>query len=308
MAKTPASKQPPAKGSGGRPAGLFTWIAIALVVVVVATLVIIKVTSGSSSNGTGGFQATDPTTAAQVTGVPAATFDAVAVKSPVAPVAPPIALKGQPEFTAKSATGATLPEVFYLGAEYCPFCAAERWPLIVALGRFGTFTNLGNMESSTVSGEAYPGTPTFTFVKSTYTSKYLVFRGIEQFTNVPDAATGFYTPLQNPNKTEEANFKKYDTSKWIPNISSNQNYSIPYLTIDNKFIVSGSSYNPATLANLTRSQIAQGLSDPTSPVTDAIVATANYLSAAICVATKNQPGNVCSSAGVVAAKRAMGIK
>src|SRR4029077_5547093 len=24
------------------------------------------------------------------------------------------------------------PEVFYMGAEYCPYCAAERWPMIVA--------------------------------------------------------------------------------------------------------------------------------------------------------------------------------
>jgi len=307
VAKTPTSKKTPTKGSSGRPAGLFTWIAIALVVVVVATLVIIKVTSGNSSNGTGVFQPTDAATAAQVTGVPAATFDNVAINSPVAPISPPIPLKGQPSFTTTTSAG-TLPTVFYLGAEYCPYCAAERWPLIVALGRFGTFSNLGDMESSTQPGEPYPGTPTFTFVKSTYTSKYLVFRSIEQYTNVPDASTNFYTTLQNPSKEELANFKKYDTSKWIPNITSNQNYSIPYLTIDNKYIVSGSSYTPATLASLTRSQIAQGLSDPTSPVTDAIVATANYLSAAICVATKDQPTNVCTSTGVMAAKKAMGIK
>ena len=308
MAKTPTSKNAPTKGASGRPAGLFTWIAIALVVVVVATLVIIKVTGGNSTGGTGVFQPTDATTAAQVTGVPATTFDTVSTNSPVAPISPPIALKGQPSFVSTSATGAKLPTVFYLGAEYCPYCAAERWPLIVALGRFGTFSNLGDMESSTQPGEPYPGTPTFTFVKSTYTSKYLVFRSIEQYTNVPDTSTGFYTTLQKPSKDELANFKKYDTSKWIPNITSNQDYSIPYLTIDNKYIVSGASYTPATLASLTRSQIAQGLSDPTSPVTDAIVATANYLSAAICVATKDQPSNVCTSAGVSAAKKAMGIK
>jgi len=33
--------------------------------------------------------------------------------------------------------------VVYIGAEYCPYCAVERWPLIVALNRFGTLTNLG---------------------------------------------------------------------------------------------------------------------------------------------------------------------
>ena len=25
------------------------------------------------------------------------------------------------------------PEVFYMGAEYCPYCGAERWPMIIAL-------------------------------------------------------------------------------------------------------------------------------------------------------------------------------
>ena len=35
-----------------------------------------------------------------------------------------------------------LPEVLYVGAEYCPFCAAERWALIVALSKFGSFSKL----------------------------------------------------------------------------------------------------------------------------------------------------------------------
>ena len=34
------------------------------------------------------------------------------------------------------------PEVLYVGAEYCPFCAAERWPVVVALSRFGTWSGL----------------------------------------------------------------------------------------------------------------------------------------------------------------------
>ena len=30
------------------------------------------------------------------------------------------------------------PELFYYGAEYCPYCAAERWSVVIALSRFGT--------------------------------------------------------------------------------------------------------------------------------------------------------------------------
>lgn len=302
------SAGPSAKASKGRPAGLFTWLAVGLVVVVVAALVIIKVTTGGTAPTNSTFQLTDPATVAQLTGVPASVFDTVGVKSPVAPVTAPVPLVGQPSLTGTSSTGAKLPEVFYLGAEYCPFCAAQRWSTIIALSRFGTWSGLGNMASSTLANEAYPGTPTFTFLKAKYTSQYLTFAGVEQYNNVFNTALNFYSPLQKPAPAEAANFKKYDTSKWIKGITSNQNYSIPYMSLGNKFLVSGASFTPATLANLTRSQIAAGLSDATSPVTAAIVASANYQTAALCTLTKNQPANVCSSAGVKAAKKVMGLK
>ena len=308
QAQTPSSRQNQAKKATGRPAGLFTWIAVGLVLVVVAALVIIKVTSGSPAATASGFQPTDSATLAEVTSVPPAVFNAVGVKSTVAPVSPPIPLNGQPALVGPSSTGASLPEVFYLGAEYCPFCAAERWSTIVALSRFGKFSGLGNTASSTLAGEVYPGTQSFTFLKATYASKYLAFKGVEQFTNVPDPATNFYYPLENPTAQESRLFKKYDSSKYIPGITAQQDGSIPFISIGNKFLVSGASYTPATLAGLSRSQIAAGLSDPTSPVTDAIIATANYQSATFCVLTKNQPGSVCNSPGVMAAKKAMGLK
>lgn len=310
MAKTPASKKSPtphkAPVKGGRPAGLFTWLAVGLVVVVVAALVIIKVTGGSTtSGGSTGFQATDATTVAELTTIPASVFNTIGVTSPVAKVTAPSVLKGQPAFTGTTASGKTLPEVFYLGAEYCPYCAAQRWSTIIALSRFGTFHNLGNTTSG--SQDVYPSTPTFTFVKATYTSKYLIFKSIEQNTNIVDSATGFYTTLQKMNATQIAEVTKYDTSKYIAGETSQDNGSIPFITFGNKFLEAGASYTPAALQNLTRSQIASALSDPTSPVTEAIIASANYQTAALCVLTNNQPANVCASAGVMVAKKAMGI-
>ena len=44
--------------------------------------------------------------------------------------------------------GPPLPVVFFYGAEFAPYAAAERWPLILALSRFGTFHRLGLMQSS----------------------------------------------------------------------------------------------------------------------------------------------------------------
>jgi hypothetical protein len=306
--KSSAGTKAPTRASSGRPAGLFTWLAVGLVVVVVATLVIVKVTSNSSSNANPAFVATEASIVKDLTQIPTSVFDTVGVTSSVAAVSPPIILKNQPLLTGTTAGGAIVPKVFYLGGEYCPFCAAERWATIIALSRFGTWKGLGNTESSTHSGEIYPGTQTFTFVKAKYSSPYLTFSGIEQYTNQWDNATGFYTPLQKPSKSEMANFKKYDTTKYIPGITTQQNYSIPYVTLGNQFLISGASYTPAALANQTRAQIASGLSDPTSPITDAIIATANYQSAALCSLTKNQPAAVCSSKGVLAAKKALGIK
>lgn len=314
MAKSPPPKRTPAKGGpkgppvkGGRPAGLFTWLAIGLVVVVVVVLVVIKVTGGTSATTTtSGFQPTDSATVAELTKIPASVFDTVGVTSPVAQVTPPNSLAGQPALTGKSSTGATVPEVLYVGAEYCPYCAAERWPTIVALSRFGTFTGLGNM--TVPSTESYAGTPTFTFVRSTFKSKYLTFQSVEEYTTVVPTGAKFYSKLQTPTPSEQKVYKKYDTAKYVPGLGATNAGSIPFLSIGNKFLVAGASYTPATLANLSRSQIAAGLSQPTLPVTQAIITSANYQTAAFCVITKNQPGSVCQSPGVLAAKKVMGIK
>jgi uncharacterized protein DUF929 len=303
-----APSRPSAKASSGRPAGLFTWLAIGLVVVIVATLVIIKVASGgpTSTGGKGTWVQTDPTTFAQVTGVPMSVFNTVGVTSTVEQVSPPIAIKGQPPLTARNSSGATVPEILYVGAEYCPYCAAQRWATIVALSRFGTWSDLGNMTS--YAHDVYPSTPTFTFVKATYKSKYLVFTSVEEYTNYLNAAGTNYQLLQTPTKEELNLVEKYDTPKYINGLSSSDGNPIPFMTFDNKFLVSGASYSPDTLTNLSRSVIATGLSDPTSPVTDAIIASANYQTAAICSLTNNEPSNVCTSSGVMAAKSVMKIK
>ena len=323
MAKTPASKnrpapsRAPAKGGrpagraparGGRPAGLFTWLAVGLVVVVVAALVIIKIATGGTANSKNSstFQPTDATTVSELTKIPASIFNTIGTNSPVAPVTPPQAAKGQPSLTATTAAGKKVPEIVYIGAEYCPFCAAQRWSTIIALSRFGTWSGLGNTTS--YSGDVDPNTPTFTFVRATFASPYVAFKSVEEYTNIFSAALNFYIPLQKPTAQETALITKYDQPKYIKGLTAAQAKSIPFLTFGNKFLVAGASYSPATLSGSTRGVIASGLSNPTSPVTEAIIASANYQTAAICTLTKNQPTNVCMSSGVRAAKKVMGLK
>jgi thiol-disulfide isomerase/thioredoxin len=302
---TPKKKTPT---RGGRPAGLFTWIAVGLVVVVVVALVIVKVTSGGTATPPGKttFVPVSSTVLTELTTVPASVFNTVGVTSPVAQVTPPQAVAKLPALTATNASGQKVPEVLYMGAEYCPYCAAQRWATIVALSRFGTWSGLGNMSS--YSGDVYPNTPTFTFIQAKYVSKYLVFKSVEMYTNYLDSATGYYAKLQTPNTQENHEISTYDTSKYITGLTSSQDGSIPFITFDNKFLVAGASYNPQTLAGSSHNTIAGALSNATSPVTQAIIASANYQTAAICTLTNQQPGNVCSSSGVMAAAKAMGIK
>ena len=74
-----------APAHGGRPAGLFTWLAVGLVVVVVAALVIIKIASGGpSSTGSTTFHARQRSRPAELTTVPASVFNTVGVTSPIA--------------------------------------------------------------------------------------------------------------------------------------------------------------------------------------------------------------------------------
>jgi hypothetical protein len=208
--------------------------------------------------------------------------------------------------TATNSFGKTVPEVLYLGAEYCPYCAAQRWSTIIALSRFGTWSGLGDMTS--YAHDVYPSTPTFTFARASYKSKYIVFTSVEEYTNYLNAAGTNYQLLQKPTAAELKLVEKYDTPKYIPGLTASDGNPIPFITMDNKFLVSGASYSPDTLTSLTRSDIATGLSDPSSPVTDAIIASANYQTAAICSLTNNQPSSVCTSSGVMAAKTAMKLK
>ena len=139
-----------------------TWAAVVGVLIVVIILVGVRISgmnndASRSTNASTPFRQASSTLLKEVTGLNLRVANAVGVSSPATPVTPPVKIAGQPALTSHGR-----PELIYVGAEYCPFCAAERWPLAVALGRFGTFSRLGLTESAPFP-EAYPLTPTFTF-------------------------------------------------------------------------------------------------------------------------------------------------
>lgn len=266
---------------------------LAVVIVVIAFVLISQNNKpGSASVGSNGPTGTALTSVInQTTSVPASTLDKVgagsAYSNPILPVT------GNPA----PLTSGGKPEMLYVGAEYCPYCAAERWSMIVALSRFGTFSGLSTVHSASVNGqggqEPFPNTSTWTFANAKYTSKYLTFTPVEQYTNVPDSSTGGYTTLQKITSEQQAVVSKFDAP---PYVSSQQAGSIPFISFGNKYLVVGASYDPQVLAGKTWAQIATALKDPSSPITKAVGGAANYITAAICKLTGNQPASACTPA------------
>ncbi len=265
---------------------------------VLAVLVIVKLTA-SHARPAPATQPASPGLSRQITEISPQVFNDVGVTSPASSLAVPMKISGQRLLEGSSPNGTRVPEIFYFGANWCPFCAAERWALAASLSRFGTFDHLWT--TSSALSDVYPGTPTLSFERARFTSKYVAFDAVERSTNVSSPAGG-YTSLMIPSAAESAEVNRYDTAAFVGRQAAG---TIPFVSIANHYLVSGAGYSPSILAGLTRSQIAKGLNDPFNPATQAIVATSNYLSAAICDATGNKPGNVCSSPGVEAARVAM---
>jgi thiol-disulfide isomerase/thioredoxin len=183
------------------------------------------------------------------------------------------------------------PQVLYVGAEYCPYCAAERWGLVVALSRFGSFSGLKTTTSA--ADDVDPSTPTFSFYGATYESQYVDFVAVELTTN--QKVGGQYQPLQQPTAEQQALLNKYDAA---PYVAANAAGSIPFLDIGNQYVLAGASFDPGLLDGKSWEQIAASLKDPSTDTAKAIVGTANYLTAAICQSTNNQPADVCTQPAI----------
>jgi hypothetical protein len=192
-------------------------------------------------------------------------------------------ISGQPALTGPHAH----PEFFYVGGEFCEFCATERWAIIIALSRFGTFDGLRQLRSYDEQ------LATFSFTQSRYTSSFVDFVPIEHVGNTKDV-WGQFVPLQSFQGNQQQLFERYDSTTYLP-----MSQGLPFIDLGNQFLLGGGS-NPALLQNaahqaLSWQQVGQAVLTPASAIAQDLVGTANYLTAAICVVTYQQPGSVCES-------------
>jgi len=254
---------------------LITGGSIVAVAAIVAVFVVVKAVSGGPAAAKTVHGSSAAAVVNTIARVPASTLSAVGAgtgqtNAPKKIPGTPLTVNGKPE-------------VLYMGAEYCPFCAAERWALTLALSRFGTFSGVGLIRSAG-KPEVFPNTPTLTYYKSGYTSKYVSFVPVEE-------QTVTHAPLQTATGGQNALMARYDAAPYTQTPGS-----IPFIDFANQYgLIGGSSYQPSILHGMTWSQVATALSNPASPVAKQVDGAANRLIAAICKITNNQPANVCTA-------------
>ena len=168
-------------------------------------------------------------------------------------------------------------EVLYIGGEFCPYCAADRWSMVIALSRFGTVSNLEYMQSSAT--DVYPSTDTFSFRNIKYTSSTVDLVSVE-------AEDRAQNQLQSLSSQQQQLLTTYGGN------------SFPFVDVGNNYVNVSSGFSPQVLTDLSWDEIAGKLKDANDPVTQGIVGEANYLTAAICQQTNNQPGSVCTAAPI----------
>jgi hypothetical protein len=187
-----------------------------------------------------------------------------------------------------------LPEIGFVGAEYCPYCAVQRWSMIIGLSPFGTWSGLHMIRSSVYESPAPINLPTFTFAYGArFKSKYLVLSTHELESNVSIHKNGSpYKNLQSVHGDLASAFTSIDTS-----------LGYPFLDYAGKLVQLGNeggndTTNVQAMQGLTWHQVQVQLRKPKSAIAQLIVGGANYVTAATCMVTGNQPAATCHSARI----------
>lgn len=252
---------------------------------VVAVILIIVVVFVSQSADDGADPGASPGAVDRLTSLPTATLEAVGLPAPPRNVnllalgTAPVEEDGKPV-------------VLYYGAEFCPFCAVQRWPATVALSRFGNFEGL-EASTSAPPPEILPNTPTVTYHGATYTSDYITLSAVE-------TQTRDFRPLEAPTDTQQRLFTTYNVES-----VTGSNGGIPFMMIGNLYAWAGSQYDPAVLDGKTFDEIVDELIDPETDLAGEIGGAANYLTAMICQLTGGEPQDVCSTPLIQQAQAAL---
>ena len=258
-----AAKRAAQKRAEARRRFLVPIAAVTAVLAIIGVLVAVKLSSGPASAATASESLASSAVVRQVTTVPAGVLTRVSPGQAATPLqtvkaaGPPLTVGGKPA-------------IVFVSEESCPFCAAERWPLAVALAHFGTWSHLGSTTSSAT--DIYPNTATLSFRTAQYSSAGLTLRTTELADNAG-------RPLQAQTPLDTKLIDSYDVPPYVNSVD--QSGAVPFLDIANHSILAGAQYNPQVLAGLSAAQIAGQLSNPSSPVAQAVDGSAKVIITAI---------------------------
>lgn len=169
------------------------------------------------------------------------------------------------------------PIIVYIGGEFCPLCGFQRWPLVIALMRFGNFSNLEYMMSA--SDDTPANVPSFTFLHSTYTSQYIVFQSYEQEDR---SQAQLQTVPQN-----------------YSNVFSQYGAGYPFLDFANQYIIEGSLFTPDNLVGLNWTQIVKTIGpNSNTQLSTQVMSSANAITTLICKVTGGIPSSVCGNSAI----------
>jgi hypothetical protein len=253
---------------------------IVVVLVIVVVIIVVKVAGGGGGAGAGASTsppAGTPVSAAitnKLTSIPLSTLAS----------APTSGLVTTPQSISDPSLKADgKPDLLFIGAEFCPICATERWAMYVALSKFGTFSpQPGRIHSAEQDGDI----ATLTFYNTKYTSPYLTFTPVETTTNQPDG--NYYVTLQTPTAAQ--------TRLWTTNMG--QPPSFPWLDFGGKEELTSAQYDPQELEGVSFDNIANAIGNNSTAIGADVDASANVLVKTICsTMTHDQPASVCSAVG-----------
>lgn len=168
--------------------------------------------------------------------------------------------------------------VYFMGAGFCPYCAAERWAIIKALERFGQWEGVTE-DRSAGHDEKYLNVPTFNLARAKYSSEHVEFLGKE-------TADRNFEPLQ---ELEDSDFEILDMY--------NPDQMIPFLLVDGQYMQVGAGFSPELIQNMSHEEVQSELGKKESSLGKAIRGEIDNICALICKSIGGK-SEVCNSYSV----------
>ncbi len=163
--------------------------------------------------------------------------------------------------------------VYFMGAGFCPFCAAERWAVVKALERFGKWDGLME-DKSAGHDEKYLNVPTFNLARAKFESDAVEFMGKE-------TADRDFEPLQ------ELDEKDYEILDMY-----NPDQMIPFLLVDGQYMQVGAGFTPEMIHEMSHDAVRAELDNPNSATGKAMRAEIDNITALLCKSTGGK-GSAC---------------